>query len=233
MNSLTRQIPNAITCLNILSGTAAIISAAHGHDPFLGLDGFSWAYIFIGIAAVADFCDGLAARLLKAYSELGKELDSLCDCVSFGVAPAVMLWRLMQYGDHPWLGWCALLIAAAGAVRLARFNIDTRQATSFIGLPIPANAIFWIGYVAMASGGADFLLSPWVFIPVLLVECWLMNSPLHIFSLKLKNIKWRGNEVRYLLVVAAIALVVSLGVGGLLWLIVVYVLLSLLPISRH
>ncbi len=233
MNSLTRQIPNAITCLNILSGTAAIISAAHGHDPFLGLDGFSWAYIFIGIAAVADFCDGLAARLLKAYSELGKELDSLCDCVSFGVAPAVMLWRLMQYGDHPWLGWCALLIAAAGAVRLARFNIDTRQATSFIGLPIPANAIFWIGYVAMASGGADFLLSPWVFIPVLLVECWLMNSPLHIFSLKLKNLKWRGNEVRYLLVVAAIALVVSLGVGGLLWLIVVYVLLSLLPISRH
>ena len=233
MNSLTRQIPNAITCLNILSGTAAIISAAHGHDPFLGLDGFSWAYIFIGIAAVADFCDGLAARLLKAYSELGKELDSLCDCVSFGVAPAVMLWRLMQYGDHPWFGWCALLIAAAGAVRLARFNIDTRQATSFIGLPIPANAIFWIGYVAMASGGADFLLSPWVFIPVLLVECWLMNSPLHIFSLKLKNLKWRGNEVRYLLVVAAIALVVSLGVGGLLWLIVVYVLLSLLPISRH
>lgn len=233
MNSLTRQIPNAITCLNILSGTAAIISAAHGHDPFLGLDGFSWAFIFIGIAAVADFCDGMAARLLKAYSELGKELDSLCDCVSFGVAPAVMLWRLMQYGDHPWLGWCALLIAAAGAVRLARFNIDTRQATSFIGLPIPANAIFWIGYVAMASDGADFLLSPWVFIPVLLVECWLMNSPLHIFSLKLKNLKWRGNEVRYLLVVAAIALVVSLGVGGLLWLIVVYVLLSLLPISRH
>lgn len=233
MNSLTRQIPNAITCLNILSGTAAIISAAHGHDPFLGLDGFSWAFIFIGIAAVADFCDGMAARLLKAYSELGKELDSLCDCVSFGVAPAVMLWRLMQYGDHPWLGWCALLIAAAGAVRLARFNIDTRQATSFIGLPIPANAIFWIGYVAMASGGADFLLSPWVFIPVLLVECWLMNSPLHIFSLKLKNLKWRGNEVRYLLVVAAIALVASLGVGGLLWLIVVYVLLSLLPISRH
>lgn len=233
MNSLTRQIPNAITCLNILSGTAAIISAAHGHDPFLGLDGFSWAFIFIGIAAVADFCDGMAARLLKAYSELGKELDSLCDCVSFGVAPAVMLWRLMQYGDHPWLGWCALLIAAAGAVRLARFNIDTRQATSFIGLPIPANAIFWIGYVAMASGGADFLLSPWVFIPVLLMECWLMNSPLHIFSLKLKNLKWRGNEVRYLLVIAAIALVASLGVGGLLWLIVVYVLLSLLPISRH
>ncbi len=233
MNSLTRQIPNAITCLNILSGTAAIISAVHGHDPFLGLDGFSWAFIFIGIAAVADFCDGMAARLLKAYSELGKELDSLCDCVSFGVAPAVMLWRLMQYGDHPWLGWCALLIAAAGAVRLARFNIDMRQATSFIGLPIPANAIFWIGYVAMASGGADFLLSPWAFIPVLLVECWLMNSPLHIFSLKLKNLKWCGNEVRYLLVIAAIALVASLGVGGLLWLIVVYVLLSLLPISRH
>lgn len=233
MNFITRQIPNSITCINILSGTAAIICAGHGYEPFWGLNGIWWAYIFIGIAAVADFCDGMAARLLKAYSDLGKELDSLCDCVSFGVAPAVILAKTLQTGsDYPWLGWCALLIAAAGAVRLARFNIDTRQATSFIGLPIPANAIFWIGYTAMAAGGAAFLYTPWVFLPVLLVECWLMNSPLPIFSLKFKHLHWQGNQVRYVLALAAVALVCWLGVSGLLWLIIVYVLLSLLPVSR-
>lgn len=234
MKTLIRQIPNCITCLNILAGCMAIISASHASEPFLSLTGTEWAYIFIGIAAIADFCDGMAARLLHAYSELGKQLDSLCDCVSFCVAPAMILFfTLSSASEASWLSWCALLIPIAGAVRLGRFNIDTRQTSSFIGLPVPANAIFWIGYTALIAEDVAWLAAPSVFLPVLLLECWLMNSNLPIFSLKVKSLGFKGNEARWLLVVAAIVFVVCLGVGGLLWLIVFYVLLSLLPFSRR
>lgn len=232
MNFITRQIPNAITCLNILSGCVAIIFASFGMKTIYGLTGLEWSYIFIGIAAVADFCDGLAARTLHAYSELGKQLDSLCDAVSFGVAPAMMVYFLTaEHGIFP--GLIALLIPIAGVIRLARFNIDTRQTSSFIGLPIPANAIFWIGYTAMAASGADILLHWWVLIPVTAVECWLMVSPLPIFSLKVKSLSWRGNEARWILVGAAAVFVATLHVGGLMWLIIFYVLLSILPLGRR
>ena len=232
MNFITSQIPNTITCLNILSGCVAIICASFGESPLHGLTGIEWAYIFIGIAAVADFCDGLAARTLHAYSELGKQLDSLCDAVSFGVAPAMTLYFLTASQGAHW-GLVALLIPIAGVIRLARFNIDTRQTTSVIGLPIPANAIFWIGYTASATAGAGFLLEWWVLVPVVAAECWLMVSPLPIFSLKMKSLGWRGNEARWILAVAAVALVATLHTGGLLWLIIFYVLLSMLPFARR
>lgn len=234
MNTIIRQIPNTITCINILSGCVAIICAASGSSPLWGLTGFEWAYIFIGIAAAADFCDGLAARLLRAYSELGKQLDSLCDCVSFGVAPSMLLFNILRqsYPDGI-LPWFALIIPVAGVLRLAKFNIDTRQTTSFIGLPIPANAIFWIGYTAMITSGISLLTMPWVVIPVLLIECWLMVSPLPIFSLKFKNIRWKGNEARWILICAAIILVGWLGLGGLCCLIAFYVILSFFPFSRQ
>lgn len=228
MNILTRNIPNAITCLNILSGSLAIIFAFRGDSPQPGgLAGWQWCAIFIGIAAVADFLDGFAARLLHAYSSLGKELDSLCDLVSFGVAPAMMLFTMtpMTHGLE-WMRWAALLIPIAGALRLARFNIDTRQATSFIGLPIPANAIFWIGYTALMAGGTGFLSGPVVYIAVILLESWLMLSPLRLFSLKFKTYGLRANWPRYLLIAVAAVSVFCMGVGGLMWLIIFYLLLS-------
>ncbi len=228
MNIITRNIPNSVTCINLIAGCMAIVAAAKGSDPLWGMPAYQWAFIFIAIGAVADFLDGFAARALHAYSNLGKELDSLCDMVTFGVAPALIILNLfMQHGAQQWTPWAALLIPVAGALRLARFNIDTRQTTTFIGLPIPANAIFWIGYASLfMQGGADFLAQWYCFIPVLLVECWLMNSPLRIFSLKFKNLKFRENLARYLLIVAAVVFCFTLGVGGLLWLIVFYVLLS-------
>lgn len=229
MNAIIRNIPNSITCINLLAGCMAIVAAAHATSNLWGMPAYHWAFIFIAIGAVADFLDGLAARTLHAYSNLGKELDSLCDLVTFGVAPAMIILNLfLQNSPMPELAWASLLIPVAGALRLARFNIDTRQTTSFIGLPIPANAIFWIGYSALFIQENVEMLGEWYcFLPILIVECWLMNSPVRIFSLKFKNLKLKENFARYLLIVAAVVCCFTLGLGGLLWLIVFYVLLSL------
>jgi CDP-diacylglycerol--serine O-phosphatidyltransferase len=228
MNAVTRNIPNSITCINILAGCMAIVAATGGTSPMWGLLSYQWAFIFIGIGAVADFFDGFAARALHAYSSLGKELDSLCDLVTFGVAPAMIMFHLLvDTGNDPWLAWTTLLIPVAGAIRLARFNIDTRQTTTFIGLPIPANTIFWIGYASLMAGSNVGFLSVWYWmLPILLVECWLMNSPLRMYSLKFKNLSLRENYPRYLLVLATGAFCFTLGTGGLLWLIVFYVAIS-------
>ncbi len=230
MNPIKANIPNSITCINLLAGCLAIITAFHGNNLLWGMPAYLWAYIFIAIGAIADFLDGFAARALHAYSNLGKELDSLSDLVTFGVAPGIIVFNLMSGWTETlqWLPWTALLIPVAGAIRLARFNIDTRQTTSFIGIPIPANAIFWIGYTATFMNGADSLFSSFVFLPVLLIECWLMNSPLRMFSLKFKNLKLKDNAPRFILVAAAIAFCATLGVGGLMWLIIFYIGLSIL-----
>lgn len=229
MNRLTRNIPNCITLLNLLAGVMAIICAFRGGEPWWGLVGWQWGAIFIGIGAVADFLDGFMARMLKAYSELGKELDSLSDLVSFGVAPALLVFNVLDApGFQAWLKWCMLLVPAVAALRLARFNIDTRQTSFFIGMPVPANAIFWIGFCALAAQGAAFLTLTGVFIPVVLVESWLMISPYKLLSLKFHDYSLKGaNLWRYALALVAAALVFSMGVAGLMWLIVFYVILSL------
>lgn len=228
MNLIIKNIPNCITALNLGAGCLALIAAASGTNHFWGLLGFQWAFIFMAMAAVADFLDGLAARLLKAYSDLGKELDSLCDLVSFGVAPALTLFFLMKdIANDPWLCWTTILIPVGCAFRLARFNIDTRQTLNFIGLPVPANAIFWIGYASLMWSGVQFLSVWYVFLPFLVVEVWLMNSNLPMFSLKIKNLKLKENWPRYLMVLTAGIFCFTLGVGGLFWLIIFYVLLSI------
>lgn len=228
MNPIKANIPNSITCINLISGCLAIIAASGGENVLWGMASYKWAFIFIAIGAVADFSDGFAARALHAYSNLGKELDSLCDLVTFGVAPAMIIYSLTkEAAPCEWLRWATLLIPVAGALRLARFNIDNRQTSSFIGMPIPANAIFWIGYAAMFMQGASFLFEWYVFLPILIVECWLMNSPFKIFSLKFKNLDIKQNIHRFILIVSAVVLCLAFGLGGLLWLIVIYVLLSL------
>ena len=131
--------------MNLFSGCMAVVSAFHFNETIGAMQGYEWAFLFIGLATVFDFCDGLSARLLHAYSALGKELDSLSDLVSFGVAPAALVFNLIQSQTGSWVAFLAFLIAVFGALRLAKFNIDDRQTTSFIGLPIPANAIFWPG----------------------------------------------------------------------------------------
>lgn len=228
MNVFLKNIPNCNTALNLGAGCLAIIAASHGSSYLWGMHGFQWAFIFMAIGAVADFLDGFSARMLKAYSELGKQLDSLSDLVTFGVAPGLTMFFLLQdIGVDPWLSWTTILIPVSAAFRLARFNIDTRQSTVFIGLPVPANAIFWIGYAALMWQGVLFLSVWYVFLCFLMVECWLMNSNIPMFSLKMKNFAFKENLPRYLLLPAAGVFCFTLGVGGLFWLIVFYLFCSI------
>lgn len=226
---MKRNLPNCITLLNLLSGLMAIICAFKGTEPWWGLKGWQWGAIFIGIGTVTDYLDGFFARFLKAYSELGKELDSLSDLVSFGVAPAMLVYNIMGgEGIVGWLRWCVLLVPLVAALRLARYNIDTRQTTFFIGMPVPSNAIFWIGFCGLVTSGATFLTLPAVYIPTVIIEAWLMVSPFKIMSLKLRDYRFSGlNRWRYFLAFTAFALLFTMGVGGLMWLILVYLLISL------
>lgn len=228
MNLLRNNIPNAITCLNVACGTLAIMAAAR---PFtitpIGLQGYQTAMLMIALAAVADFLDGFAARLLGAVSAIGKELDSLCDLVSFGVAPAMILYHLTS-AAHPdsLMPLAAALIAVAGALRLARFNVDTRQTTSFIGLPIPANALFWIGFCWFYATHHE-AVPMWAVAALVVLLSWLMNSPLPMFSLKMHNFSVRAAWPQYALLAGAVGLIALLGVTGLAATIVLYVILSI------
>lgn len=196
-----------------------------------GLTGAQWTCIFIAMAAVFDFCDGASARLLHAYSPVGKELDSLADLVSFGVAPAMLMFNIMNaYSLHGWLTYSTLLIPALGALRLAKFNIDDSQATTFKGLPIPGNAIFWIGMYGwiMRYGYPGSAIMAILIVLVSLS----MVSKIKMFSLKFKNFDLRENFSRYAIILAAVAFVVFYGLSGLAWTIVLYMLISMLS-RRH
>lgn len=227
MKSIISYIPNTITCLNLLCGTVAVVLALNPEMSMWGLAAQTWAFIFIGAATVFDFWDGFSARLLKAYSPMGKELDSLSDLVSFGLAPAMLVLSLMlSCAASKWIALASLLIVVCGALRLAKFNVDTRQTTSFIGLPIPANAIFWIGalgWINVHGYPGDIVMC--VLIVVLSV---LMVSEIKMFSLKFHTWGVRENVRRYVIMLAAVLFVITDGVAGLAWTIVLYVLISLL-----
>ena len=228
MKAIRNNIPNAITSLNLLFGCLACIAAFHCSDTMCGTDlkGYQWAFIFIALAAVADFFDGLVARLLHAVSNIGAELDSLADLVSFGLAPALVLYNIMlQQGADHW-ALVALLLPVFGAIRLARFNVDTNQTTTFTGLPIPANAIFWIGFT---SWYATYPTPLWMVIVLIVALSLLMVCNLRMFSLKMHNLSsLKQNWAQYLQVVATVAFLVLMGLKGLAPAIMLYVLLSII-----
>ena len=177
--------------------------------------------MLIALAAVFDFFDGFTARLLHAVSPLGKELDSLSDAVSFGLAPGMVLYNmLVQYEPESGVAYIAMLIPVFGALRLAKFNVSTDQSTTFTGLPIPANAIFWIGFTNFyAEHHAD--------VPVLVVALsLLMVCNLRMFSLKLHSLSVKENYKQYLLVLAFVICVGFCGVTGLAWAMLFYIVLS-------
>lgn len=231
MLSVKKNIPNFITSLNIASGFTAIIFASHGNILLA-----SW---FIAAAMIFDFFDGFAARLLNAYSDMGKELDSLADIVSFGVAPAVILYQLMMKACYP-LGQFSQLsiilvlsvMPVCAALRLAIFNLDTSQTTNFKGLATPANAIAVISIVFASSFSdskiIEFLInSPVAIIIITITLSLLMVSRLDFFSLKVSSLKFKGNESRYLMLVLLVIVFAITKAAGVALIIPVYIIASL------
>jgi len=190
------------------------------------------AAIFVMFAAILDFMDGLAARLLHAYSALGKELDSLADVVSFGVAPGFVLFSFLSRVTGSYWAMFAFLIPIFSALRLAKFNIDERQTTSFLGLPTPANAIFWVFLISsMRMHYLDyFTLNGFLITTIILISifCFLLVSEIPMFSLKFKNISWKDNNIRFIFLLVSIALVVWFKFKAFPLIIVLYITLSLL-----
>jgi CDP-diacylglycerol--serine O-phosphatidyltransferase len=239
MHRITRQIPNFITCLNLFCGCMAVVFALRGWLAF--------AVAMVMVAALFDLLDGLAARLLKATSPLGKELDSLADVVSFGLVPATILHYeyclilspRLSYGFDS-ISWEVLtffpfIVAVAAALRLAKFNIDTRQSEHFRGLPTPAAALLTcslIVYITRTPKWMPLLDTPYSIPVVALLVSLLMVSGIPMLSLKIKALQWRGNRARLLFLGCAILIVLSAIILSWHWsLMVLLVLLSYLALS--
>jgi len=238
LKKIISQIPNFITSMNLVSGSVAVIFAIDGH--------LVWAAIFICAAAVFDFLDGFVARALKAYSEIGKELDSLADVVSFGVAPGAILFTLLElslFGKNDpiheisgkWFEWLilfsAFLLPVFGAIRLARFNTNTSNENFFRGLPIPANGLFWaaMGLMLQSPKYAEFL--PLVYTTKNLVILGIFMSGMMVltmpmFSMKPKSLRFGENWYRYLFLGLSVVLLIVFNIYGLAFIIFLYILLN-------
>jgi CDP-diacylglycerol--serine O-phosphatidyltransferase len=237
---IIRNIPNFITSLNLLSGCLAIVA-------IFDIRLIIYAPYLLFLAALFDLLDGLAARILGAYSAIGKELDSLSDAVSFGVAPSMLIFQIMvkRFNDqdplfglsHPGLIefillLCCFLPAIFGALRLARFNIDDSQKYVFKGLPIPANAIFFSSYALLlfhtqSASLRNLLLNPYLILAMAILFSYLMVSNFAMLSFKFRNLDFKENAERYILMILTICLLSFAGWLGLALVIPAYVLISL------
>lgn len=218
---MIRQLPNFLTCCNLICGCFGIV--------FLLEDRGVPAAYFVWAAGFFDFFDGFAARLLKVNSPIGKELDSLADVISFGVLPALVMYKLI--GDHstsdvlPYIGFS---IAAFAALRLAIFNIDETQTDSFRGLNTPATTLFITSLPLLPPSVGSWLFQDWLLILLTLVLSLLMVSRVEIFALKFKNFTWRDNKIRFTFLTLSVLLLVIFQVSAIPLIILLYVALSLL-----
>jgi CDP-diacylglycerol--serine O-phosphatidyltransferase len=216
---MKKHIPNFITCLNLFSGSMAVYFGFQGE--------YDLVLILLLIAAVFDFADGLAARVLKAYSPMGKELDSLADVISFGLAPGVLVFSILSSSSLPfWLAFSGFIVPVFSALRLAKFNIDERQSDSFIGLPTPANALFWSG---ISFSFTEYMIEyPLITLGLAIVFSVLLVAEIPMFSLKFKNVKWKNNQIQYIFLLVSIVLIVVLGTKSLGLIIAWYIVFSVI-----
>ena len=217
---MMKHVPNFITCLNLFAGCLACVAAFNGN--------YLAAAIFIYMAAVFDFLDGMAARMLHAYSPIGKELDSLADVVSFGVAPGMILYSLLKNYEpisYGFIAFFAFLIPVFAALRLAKFNVDTRQSESFLGLAVPANAIFFASFV-MNFQAIPNIWSLALLLSLIAVFCFLMLSEIPMFSLKFKNLNWQDNQLRFVFLILSATLLAIFRLQAVHLIIVLYIILS-------
>lgn len=243
---MKKQIPNLITLGNLLCGVLACYYAAN--------DAFQIAAWCICLGIFLDFFDGMAARLLGVTSPLGKELDSLADVVTSGVAPGFILWGILEESSVDCTGWfynylpfVALLMPLYAAYRLAKFNIDTRQSHSFLGLPVPSNALIWVGvalymeqtWFAPAGSYDDLFYQPWFFIVlagISIITDLLMISEMPMFSLKVnfKDMSWKTNNIQYIFLIGCAAIIVASRQWYAISLIILwYIILSAITQKKH
>lgn len=243
-----KHIPNILTLLNLLSGTIAVFFAVKNELVVAAL------FVFVGI--LFDFFDGFAARILKVQGELGKQLDSLADVVTSGVVPGIVMFQLilasvsnknwsiaghsmMELSLNDYLSVVyltsiiGLLITLAAAYRLAKFNIDDRQTTSFIGLPTPAASLVVLSLplILMYTSNelaVSIIQNTWVLIGLTLLLCYMMNAEIYLFSLKFKDYSWKNNKVKFTFVFISLMLVVFLQFIAIPLVILVYVLMSMI-----
>ncbi len=241
---LKKQLPNIITLLNLFCGCIAAILAVQG--------ALELAALFVVFGIGFDFFDGFAARILNVQSELGLQLDSLADMVTSGLVPGIVMFQMIskasggavntvfnlwdndQYLDQifvPYISLLGLLITLASAYRLAKFNIDTRQTTSFIGLPTPANALLILSLPLILrfqeqSWISDVILNPWTLIGLTLLSCYMLNAEIRLFALKFKTWGFAENKVRYIFLLLTIILLILLQFMAIPCIILLYVLMS-------
>ncbi|MGB0896391.1 MAG: CDP-alcohol phosphatidyltransferase family protein [Flavobacteriaceae bacterium] len=238
---MKKHIPNIITLLNLFCGCIAVIFAVE-NNLFL-------AAVFVILGIVFDFFDGFAARLLNVKSELGLQLDSLADMVTSGVVPGIVMFKLLEKTSHPFpvnlesvlLGYevapysflplIGLLITLASCYRLAKFNIDTRQTDSFIGLPTPANTLLILSLPLILMSNDvlwinNLILNKWMLIGITLLSCYLLNAELPLFSLKMKTYAFKDNVVTYMFLLTSIVLLAVLSYTAIPLIILLYILLS-------
>lgn len=234
-NLLTKQIPNTLTSCNLISGCIATVFALSAN--------YNMALAFIVLGAVFDFFDGMSARLLGVSSPIGKELDSLADDVTFGVAPSSMIFSVLFTLEYPswiplsvvpFLPYVAFVMAAFSAIRLAKFNLDERQTTSFIGLPTPANALFWGALIV----GCDDMLGAFpsvalILLAMVFVSSWILVAEIPMFALKFKHWGWSENKVKYVFIISCVPILLFFGITGISVIIAWYILLSILTAKRN
>lgn len=229
---MKKHIPNAITCCNLFSGCISIVLMCNGYAVAAG------AMIFL--AAVFDFFDGFAARLLKAYSPLGAQLDSLSDVVSFGVAPSFIIYHYLQSASMSAsmsvsvsgfniIPFAAFFLAIFAELRLAKFNVDERQTTSFIGLPTPAMGLFVASLPFTLQNEklvfmANNMTNPYFYISLIVIFSYLMVSEIPFFSLKIKNLKFKENIHIYILAIFAVVAFAFLGFAAIPFVMLFYII---------
>lgn len=227
MNIRLFTIPNCVTLCNLLCGSAAAVMALVRHD-------LPAAFALIIAAAVFDFLDGFSARMLKSYSGIGVELDSLADMVSFGFAPAAILFTMYGSAESHWTwsetartagSWIPFLITAFSALRLAKFNVDDTQHTEFQGLTTTANAMFCASLGWLAAEGRLELSTEAIAVTALVMS-WLLVSPIRMFSFKFERFGWRGNELRYTFIGATLVLLGLLKGAAIPVVILLYIVVS-------
>ncbi|KAB5486950.1 MULTISPECIES: CDP-alcohol phosphatidyltransferase family protein [Flagellimonas] len=236
-------IPNFLTLLNVLSGCIATVFAV--------LNQLEWAALFVFIGIFFDFFDGLAARVLKVQSEVGMQLDSLADVITSGLVPGVVMFQLLNMAERG--GWnlgvfghgaemtvlpfFGFVITLASAYRLAKFNVDENQVSSFVGLPTPANALLILSLPLILLYHNNellngIILNPWFLIGLTLLSAYLLNSPIALFALKFKNWSFKDNGVRYLFLIGSLIMLLTLKFLAIPLIILFYILASLLMPSE-